>query len=195
MWSLRHAHLARESGSSRCAAPRRRGVAADHGARARRRGGPRRSSAGRARQRKPALRTALDALRSSGSGSGDVDKACLSRPPVYLSTRETWSSWAAVRVGHFVFLFWFVEGGQVYVKRSNFCEGGELAAEAYYRRVCAAKLNGLKWRVPVPCFPGLEVDGVLGGDGVEEPVDVDVDEVRGQVPRGRRGRPLDANAL
>ena len=77
---------------------------------------------------------------ASGSGSGDVDKTCLTRPPDYFSTRTTWSSWAAVRVGHFVFLFWFVEGGQVYVKRSNFCEGGELAAEAYYQRVCAAKL-------------------------------------------------------
>ena len=124
-----------------------------------------------------ALRTALDAVKSTSAREGDVVVLCLSRPPVYQSSRETWSSWAAVRVEHFAFLFWCVEGGQVYVKRSNFCEGGELAAEAYYRRVCAAKLNGLKWRVPVPCFPELEVDGVLGGGDVEEPVDVDVDDV------------------
>ena len=93
---------------------------------------------------------------------------------MYRSMRETWSSWAAVRVEHFAFLFWFVEGGQVYVKRSNFCEGGEVPADAYYERVCRSKLYGPKFRVEVEALPMMDIDGP-GGAAVAVPAETNVD--------------------
>ena len=137
-----------------------------------------------------AFQTARAAVRSPSARAGDVAVLCLVRPPKYRSTRTTWSSWATVRVGHFVFTFWFVEGGHVYVKRANYCEGGELAAKDYYQHICHAKQHGVKFRVEVP-FLSLGIDEEAGADDVELS-DADVHTFLEDVALDL---PLDANAL
>ena len=120
-----------------------------------------------------AFQTARAAVRSPSARAGDVAVLCLVRPPKYRSTRTTWSSWAAVCVGHFVFIFWFVDGRRkVYVKRANYCEGGELAAKDYYQHICHAKQHGVKFRVEVP-FLSLGIEEEAGAEDVEVP-DADV---------------------
>ena len=138
-----------------------------------------------------AFQTARAAVRSPSARAGDVAVLCLVRPPKYRSTRTTWSSWAAVCVGHFVFIFWFVDGRRkVYVKRANYCEGGELAAKDYYQHICHAKQHGVKFRVEVP-FLSLGIEEEAGAEDVEVP-DADVHTFLEDVARDL---PLDANAL
>lgn len=137
-----------------------------------------------------AFQTARAAVRSPSARAGDVAVLCLVRPPKYRSTRTTWSSWATVRVGHFVFTFWFVEGGHVYVKRANYCAGGENAAKDYYQHICHAKQHGVKFRVEVP-FLSLGIDEEAGADDVELS-DADVHTFLEDVALDL---PLDANAL